>query len=89
MTPSRRRALLAQMETCKQSSLVVEEATKHWRRDYEAYHAAMVSGRASSMPDQAVQDLTIRASATYEALLDALRVHANNLGRLRSLRGSF
>ncbi|ARB14627.1 hypothetical protein Ccr29_gp070 [Caulobacter phage Ccr29] len=89
MNPSRRRAMLAQIETCKQSSLVVEEATKHWRRDYEAYHHVMVSGQVGRYSDEAMKALTLQASATYEALLDALRVHANNLERLRSLRGSF
>ncbi|AXQ68265.1 hypothetical protein HOT99_gp061 [Caulobacter phage CcrBL10] len=68
---------------------MVEESTKHWRRDYEAYHHIMVSGEVGRYSDEALKAISLRASATYEALLDALRVHANNLDRLRSIKGSF
>ncbi|AFU87232.1 hypothetical protein CcrKarma_gp065 [Caulobacter virus Karma] len=49
----------------------------------------MVSGQVGRYSEEALKALTLQASATYEALLDALRVHANNLERLRSLRGHF
>ncbi|AFU86548.1 hypothetical protein D869_gp066 [Caulobacter phage CcrRogue] len=49
----------------------------------------MVSGEVGRYSDEALKAISLRASATYEALLDALRVHANNLDRLRSIKGSF
>lgn len=87
MTPSRRRAITAHIEVTKQSSLVVEETTKHWRRNYEAYHAAMTTGSAGRMSRDAVDGLYLLASASYEALLDAMRVHAGNLYHLKTLKG--
>lgn len=83
----RAKAIVAQIEVSKQSRLWVAEAEKHWLRAHGALLAAMDQGdETGTLRLDALEGLTLKASATYDAVVDSMRVHAQNLEKLRLLQ---
>lgn len=72
----------------KASLAAVEAINREYALAHNAYNAVMTEtpgkGRHSGT---AVENLRLHALSAYEALLDAMRVHHDNLAHLAALRG--
>lgn len=90
MSPSRAEAIRKGMVQAKNSSSEASAATKEWTLAHDAYNTAVTEqprkGRRSGTD---LEDLRMHAMGAYEALLDCLRIHSDNLAHLAALKGTY
>ncbi len=88
MSPSRAEAIRKGMEQARNSKNEVDACSKEWALAHDAYNAAVTEqparGRRSGTD---LEDLRRHAHGAYEALLDCLRIHSDNLAHLAALKG--
>lgn len=88
MSPSRYKALQEAIALSNHSLKGVNQAAKVWSVVHDRYNDTMTQqprvGRHSGHHLQALHNAALSA---YEALLDALRVHSDNLAHLAALKG--
>ncbi len=88
MSPARREALLKAMDQSRSSKFAIDCCHKEYALAHNAYNAAVVEqprkGRRSGTD---LEDLRLHALSAYEALLDALRIHSDNIAHLHALKG--
>jgi hypothetical protein len=87
MSP-RAEAIRKAMAQCDHTKVEVDSCSKEWALAHNAYNAAVTEqprkGRRSGTD---LEDLRRHAEGAYEALLDALRIHSDNLAHLAALKG--
>lgn len=70
------------------SKAAVDSSSREWALAHDAYNDAVTTqpakGRRSGTD---LEDLRRHAQGAYEALLDALRIHSENLAHISALRG--
>lgn len=89
MPPSRAKAIRKALGACQDSKSMLESAKKEWAMAHDSYNDFMTSqpktGRNSGFN---VEQMRLRCEASYEALLDALRLHSDNMAHVAALRGT-
>lgn len=89
MSPSRRKALKEAVEHCHVSKIEVEACQREYALAHDAYNALVTERpRKGKRSGTVVENMRRQAIATYEALLDAMRVHSDNLAHIAALRGT-
>lgn len=88
MSKAKREAILTAQEAIKDSLLVVNEAERHWRREHETFNAAVTSGSIHLISRTSAVSGYLRLMATYEAVVDAMYAHAENINHLKKLAGN-
>lgn len=81
-------AIRKAMAQSDQSKLDVDACAKEWALAHDAYNDAVTEqpkkGRRSGTD---LEDLRRHAIGAYEALMDALRIHSDNIAHLAALKG--
>ena len=85
---TRKDKLKEAIQQAKASLLMVTSVHREQALAHNAYNAAMTEtpgkGRRSGAD---LEDLRLHAVSAYEALLDAMRIHHDNLAHLAALKG--
>lgn len=85
----RRKKLLAAMDQARNSIKEVEASTKEWGLAHDAYNKAVTENpRKGVRSGTDLENLRRHAVGAYEALLDGLRIHSDNLAHLNALKGT-
>jgi hypothetical protein len=85
----RREKIQDAMQQCRNSQAEVEACAKEHALAHDRFNSMMVErpskGRHSGTD---VENHRLHALSAYEALLDSLRIHSDNLTHLAALKGS-
>ncbi|AXQ68619.1 hypothetical protein HOU00_gp080 [Caulobacter phage CcrPW] len=88
MSPSRRKALREAVEHCGVSKIEVEACQREYVLAHDAYNALVTENPPKKRSGTTIENMRRHALAAYEALLDAMRVHSDNLAHIAALRGT-
>lgn len=70
------------------SLAAVNSSNKEWMLAHDAFNAMVTAQpRKGRNSGSALDNLWLHATAAYEALLDAMRVHSENVAHLNVLKG--
>jgi hypothetical protein len=85
---TRREAFEKAMAQSRWSKQCIDACQREWAIAHDAYNDAVTEqprkGRRSGSD---LEDLRLHSISAYEALLDALRIHSDNLAHLAALKG--
>lgn len=85
---SRGDAVRTALTQSRHSKETIDACSREWSIAHNNYNAAVTEqprkGRRSGTD---LEDLRLHAVGAYEALMDALRIHSDNLAHLAALKG--
>lgn len=85
---TRREVFETAMAQARWSKQCIDACQREWAIAHDAYNLAVTEqprkGRRSGTD---LENLRMHAMGAYEALLDALRIHSDNLAHLAALKG--
>lgn|GEM_PF-6122198 len=85
---NRRDAVARAIQHAQSSRRAVDSCQKEWALAHNAYNAAVTEqpykGRRSGTD---LEDLRMHSIGAYEALLDSMRIHHDNLAHLAAIKG--
>jgi hypothetical protein len=85
---SRRDAVARAIQHAQSSRRAVDSCQREWALAHNAYNSAVTEqprkGRRSGTD---LEDLRMHTMGAYEALLDAMRIHSDNLAHLAAIKG--
>lgn len=86
---TRRQKILDVMAQCRQSDADFKACTREWALAHDKLNAMLTaSPRKGRHSGTDVENHRLHALSAYEALLDALRIHSDNLAHLAALKGT-
>jgi hypothetical protein len=86
---ARRQKVLDAMEQCRNSQAEVEACAKEHALAHDKFNSMMVERpRKGRFSGTEVENHRLHALSAYEALLDSLRIHSDNLAHLAALKGT-
>ena len=89
MSPSRAAALRKALAECKESKAYLTAAQREWAVAHNAYNdQAVAQPKKGKISGSETESLRLHCVSSYEMVLDALRVHSENLAHVAALKGS-
>ncbi len=90
MSPSRREAIIKSMAECRLSQQKVAEANKLHALAHNRFNDIVVRlPRPGRYSGAQIAELQLYATASYEALIDAMLEHSNNIAHLSAIGGKY
>jgi hypothetical protein len=85
---TRKDKLREALDQCRHSKADVESINREYALAHNAYNAAMTEAPAKARRSGTdLENLRLHALSAYEALLDAMRIHHDNLAHAAALKG--
>lgn len=89
MSPSRAEALRKALADCKESKAALSAANREWAIAHNAFNdQAVAQPKKGKVSGSQAESLRLLCVASYEAVLDALRIHSENLAHVSALKGT-
>lgn len=89
MSPSRAAALRSALDDLKSSKATLTAAQREWAIAHNAYNdRAVEQPKKGKRSGTDVEILRLHCISAYEIVLDALRIHSDNLAHVAALKGT-